>query len=181
MKKFILFLFVAAGLMMTSTVAMAQKIGYISSEDVIPFMPEAKKADSALKEYEAFLNLQGDEYAKEYYRLDSIFAADSAKWSPAVKQVKKDALIKAFTTVQQWNQTAQQMYQQEQQKQIAPLQKKAYDAIQAVAKEAAYTYVLDKSVIIVAPPGDDLSPLVKKKLGIKETAAPAGGIAPKKN
>ncbi len=181
MKKFILFLFAAAGLTMTSTVASAQKIGYVSSEDVIPFMPEAKKADSTLKEYEAALNVQGDEYAKEYYRQDSIFAADSNKWTPAVKQVKKENLIKAFTTVQQWNQEAQQRYQQKQQELIQPLQKKAYDAIQAVAKEAGYAYVVDKSVIIVAPPADDISGLVRKKLGIKEPAPANPNPAAKKN
>lgn len=179
MKKFILSLFAVAGLLMTSTVVSAQKIGYISSDDILPYMPEARKADSSLKEYEAALASQGDEYAKEYYRQDSIYAADSAKWSPAVKQVKKENLVKAFQQVQAWNQEAQQRYQAKQQELIQPLQKKAYDAIQAVAKETGYTYVFDKSTMIVAPPSDDMAPLVRKKLGIKEPAPAKPAAAPK--
>jgi outer membrane protein len=179
MKKFILSFFAVAGLLMTSTVVSAQKIGYISSDDILPYMPEARKADSALKEYEGALSIQGDEYAKEYYRLDSIYAADSAKWSQAVKQVKKENLIKAFQQVQAWNQEAQQRYQAKQQELIQPLQKKAYDAIQAVAKEAGYAYVFDKTAMIVAPPSDDMAPLVRKKLGIKEPAPAKPAAAPK--
>jgi outer membrane protein len=39
-----------------------------------------------------------------------------------------------------------------------------------VAKENGYTYVFNSAegLILVAPPSDDILPLVKKKLGIKE-------------
>lgn len=182
MKKFIFSSFAIMAMLFVAGSATAQKIGYISSEDLLPYMPEAKKADSALKEYESYLSLQGDEYAKEYYRLDSIFGADSAKWTPNIKQVKKEGLVKAFQTVQTWNQQAQQMYQQKQQEVIQPLQKKAFEAIQLVAKEAGYTYVLDKTAMIVAPPADDLAPLVRKKLGIKDPAPrPSPAAMPGKN
>lgn len=180
MKKTLLSLFVTVALVMCASLASAQKIGYISSDDILQYMPEAKKADSALKEFEAALSFQGDDYAKEYYRLDSIFAKDSGTWTPAVKEVKKSKLVEAFQKVQSWNQEAQQLYQRKQQEVIQPLQKKAFDAVQIVAKEAGYTYVLDKSVMIVAPPADDLAPLVRKKLGIKEPA-PVNPPKPKTN
>ena len=48
------------------------------------------------------------------------------------------------------------------------------DAIKAVADEKKYTYILDNSSVIVGPPGDDILPLVKAKLGVKEMPAPAG-------
>ena len=93
MKKFFFSLIAIAGLMLSYTTSSAQKIGYVHSDDLLPYMPEAKKADSALKEYEAALADQGDDYAKEYYKQDSLFAADSAKWTPAVRQVKKENLV----------------------------------------------------------------------------------------
>ena len=66
------------------------------------------------------------------------------------------------------------MYQQEAQKKIAPIKSKALESIRAVAKENGYAYILDVNSVIVGPPGDDVIALVKKKMGIKDTPAPAG-------
>jgi outer membrane protein len=55
------------------------------------------------------------------------------------------------------------------------------EAIKAVAKESNYAYVLDANSVLVGPPGEDVLPLVKKKLGIVDkAAAPAkpAGTAP---
>ena len=71
---------------------------------------------------------------------------------------------------------AQEMYQEEAQRKITPIRAKAMDAIRVVAKENGYTYIFDVNAVIVAPPGDDVLALVKKKLGIKDQV-PA---APKK-
>ena len=57
-------------------------------------------------------------------------------------------------------------YAQKQQDLIAPIQKKAVDAVQTVARENGYAYVISKDALLVSPPADDLLPLVKKKLGI---------------
>jgi outer membrane protein len=90
-----------------------------------------------------------------------------------MKEIKKNELIELYQKVQNWNQQAQEMYQQEAQKKIQPLRTKALEAIRAVAKESNYSYILDVNSVIVGPPGDDVLALVKKKLGIKETPAPA--------
>jgi outer membrane protein len=44
---------------------------------------------------------------------------------------------------------------------------KAKKATTEVAKENGYSLVLDKAQLLVSPSGDDLLPLVKKKLGLK--------------
>ena len=64
-------------------------------------------------------------------------------------------------------QQAQQLYQQKQQELIAPIQKKAIEAVNAVAKEHGYGYVLTKEALLVSPPAEDMLPLVKAKLGIR--------------
>ena len=72
-----------------------------------------------------------------------------------------------YAKLQGYNQQASQMLDQKKQELLAPVQKRAADAIQAVAKENGYVYVLEKDVLHVYPSNDDLLPLVKKKLGIK--------------
>jgi outer membrane protein len=49
---------------------------------------------------------------------------------------------------------------------LEPLYRKAIEGIQAVAKESGYAYVYTKDALIVAPPADDLLPLVAKKLNL---------------
>lgn len=170
-------LIIAFVLAFSTFAASAQnKIGYISTEDLISDMPEAEKADAELKEYQTALAQQGQDMMKELNAKDSIFVKDSVKLSPTMKEIKRNELIALYQKVQNWNQQAQDLYQQEAQKKIAPLRVKALDAIKAVAKENNYTYIFDMNSIIVAPPGDDVLHLVKKKLGIKETAP----TAPKK-
>ncbi len=182
-----LFLTLGTALLL-STAAMAQqktasaptKIGYISTDELIGVMPEAEKADAELKDYQTSLAQQGQDLMKELNDKDSLFVRDSARLSPSMKEIKKNELVALYQRVQSWNQEAQELYQQEAQKKIAPLRSKAMDAIKAVAQENGYTYILDENSVIVGPPGDDVLGLVKKKLGIKDTPAAAPAPAGKK-
>ncbi|HMO62281.1 MAG TPA: OmpH family outer membrane protein [Ferruginibacter sp.] len=164
-------IFSVLGLMDAATAQ--TKIGYISTEELIGSMPEAEKANGQLQDYQTSLQEQGNEYLRELSEKDSVFQADSSKYSQATKELKRNDLIALYQKVQGWNQTMQQLLQQKTQELLVPLRSKAFEAIKAVAKESGYAYVLDESAILVGPPGDDLLPLVKKKLGIKEKTAPA--------
>ncbi len=173
MKKLLVVVFMAFSALGSSA---QQKIGYINTDELIGAMPEAEKADSELKEYQSSLAQQGQDMMNELNNKDSLFVKDSAKLSPSMREIKKNELIALYQRVQNWNQQAQEMYQQEAQKKIAPLRTKAMDAIKLVAKENGYAYILDVNSVIVGPPGDDVLELVKKKLKIKETVPGVPGI-----
>jgi outer membrane protein len=171
MKKFLVVVVMALG----AFAANAQnKIGYISPDELIGVMPEAEKADAELKAYQGELAERGQDLMKDLSAKDSIFVKDSSKLTPTMRNIKRQELIELYQKVQGWQNQAQEMYNAEAQKKIAPIRVKAMDAIKAVAKENGYSYVLDVNGVIVAPPGDDLLPLVKKKLNIKDTPVPAG-------
>ena len=169
MKKIIVAGVMALGIFNASA---QTKIGYVSTDELIGVMPEAEKADAELKDYQASLALQGQDMMKDLGNKDSLFVRDSAKLSASMKEIKRNELIALYQKVQGWQNQAQEMYQQRAQEKIAPIRSKAMDAIRVVAKENGYSYVLDINAVIVAPPGDDILPLVKRKLGIKD-AAPA--------
>ncbi|RYY49243.1 MAG: OmpH family outer membrane protein [Chitinophagaceae bacterium] len=173
MKKLIVAAVMALGVFNASA---QSKIGYISTDELIGIMPEAEKADNELKAYQAELAQNGQDLMKDLSNRDSLFVKDSAKLSASMKEIKRKELITLYQRVQNWQNEAQEMYNQEAQKKIAPIRLKAMDAIKAVAKENGYSYVLDINSVIVAPPGDDLLKLVMKKLNIKEpVATPAAG------
>jgi outer membrane protein len=102
---------------------------------------------------------------------DSLFVLDSLKLTSEQKDVRRKELFSLYKEVQGFNQTARTALQKKQEELMQPVRKKAYDGISAVSKENKYTYVLDINSIIIAPPGDNILALVKKKLGIV-TAAP---------
>ncbi|HYE54360.1 MAG TPA: OmpH family outer membrane protein [Chitinophagaceae bacterium] len=169
MKKLVTLCLLAVGLMAASHVNAQTKIGYISIQELIVAMPEFKKADTALAEFQNALNQQYADMVQEFNQKDSLLASkDTAKYTKAQLEVKRRDLGQLYLKLQGWNQQAQQLYQGKEQELLTPVQKKAMDAISAVAKESGFTYVFSREALVVPPPtGDDLLPLVKKRLGIK--------------
>ncbi|WP_290794404.1 OmpH family outer membrane protein [Flavihumibacter sp. UBA7668] len=168
MKKVLSVLMVALGLVAFNHSAQAQtKIGYISFNEIVALMPEAKKADSSLVQFRDALIQSAQEKETALNEAITKFNADSAKMTQAVKDVKRKELQQKLTELQGEEQRIQQELQKRQEELSEPIQKKAMDAVQAVAKESGYTYVFPKEYMIVSPPADDLLPLVKKKLGLK--------------
>jgi hypothetical protein len=47
-----------------------------------------------------------------------------------------------------------------------PIQRKAEHAIALVARDKSYAYVFEKDNLHFYPPGDDILPLVRKRLGL---------------
>ena len=167
MKK-LKMLAVVVGLLIAGSGVNAQtKIGYIDAETVLYLMPEAAKIDSLVRIY------QQDTVGKEYSSLmatytykDSIFR-DSVHPAPtAVKEQIGKELGQLVQTLQNWQQIAQEAVQNKQSQLLAPVMKKIQDAIQSVAKEKGYTYVVSRESIIVAPETDNLLQAVAKKLNV---------------
>ena len=177
MKKFLTILFISAGIFGFSTKTNAQKIGYISADEIIQLMPEAATVQQQLDQYQQSLYQNAQE--KQAALNDAIqkFVKDSATMSASLKEVKRADLQKQSQELAGENQRIQNEFEQKRQELSAPIQKKLQDAIEAVAKENGYTYVMPKEALIVMPPSSDIGPLVIKKLGLKQ---PAAGTTPAK-
>ena len=169
MKKIVILGVAVISLAVAGNSAKAQtKIGFISLADVITAMPEYKKADTSLADFQSALGQNFEDMKKEFNEQDSLLnSKDTVKYTKAQLELKRKNLGEMYLKLQGWQQQAQQMYQQKQQDLITPIQKKAVETVQAVAKENGYAYVLSKEALFVSPPADDLLPLVKKKLGLK--------------
>ncbi|MDB5251830.1 MAG: OmpH family outer membrane protein [Flaviaesturariibacter sp.] len=164
--------------------ASAQKTGYISLDQIVGLMPEVAKLDTVMQRFQAdSLNPQYAYMITEYQRKDSIAnGKDSLKTPSAVRAQIRQELEGMAYQIQNWQSIAQNAMQGKQNELLEPIYKKAMAALNAVAKENGYTYVLNKESLLVAPPGDDLLPLVAKRLNIKLPggAATPAGPTPKK-
>ena len=147
------------------------KTGYVSIDEVVQLMPDYKKATAEMAQYDSALQINYGETLKELNRQDSMFKVDSVKMTMATKTAKKEQMKKLLVELQGYEQNYQQQMQQKQEELMAPVAQKANQLIADVAKANGYTYVFRKEALIVSPEGDDILPLIKKKLG--GTVAPA--------
>ena len=180
MKKLLLGAVMALGIMSASAQA---KIGYINTDDLMASMPESAKLQTDLNEYQASLQQQGLALQKEADSKRDQYFLDSIKLSPSMKEIRRNDLVKLYSRLQNYDQEAQEEAQKYAQTKIAPVRTKALEAIKTVAKERGYTYVIDNAttLLLVMPQGDDLLPMVKTKLGIKDAPPALGGTKPAGN
>ncbi len=173
-------LIIVAAALVTGFGASAQKTGYISLDQVVRLMPEVGKIDTLLQRYQAdSLNPQFNYMVSEYTRKDSMVnSKDSSKTPAAVRAQIRQELEGMAYQIQNWQQIVQNALQGKQNELLEPIYMKAMNALNAAAKEGGYSYVYNKEALLVAPPADDLLPLVAKKLNIKLPPVTAGA-APK--
>jgi outer membrane protein len=176
MKKSFSVMLFALGLVAAGEVNAQSKIGYISSQELVSVMPETRKADSSLQEYRNALIQNATEKQNAFYAAVEKYNKDSATLSTSVKAVKRNELTKMGQELGGEEERIQQQLQQRQQELLGPINRKAYEAVQTVAKDNGYGYIFEKEALLVAPPGDDILPLVAKKLNIKLPSA--GGTTP---
>ena len=170
-------LFVVVAIVSICSSAYAQKYGHINTSELLVSMPETKKTQEKLQKMQDSLNNSYSEMIKEYREKDSVIRLDSAKWTPAKKDIKFKEFQELGEALQNYSTAAQQYLQQKEQEMFEPIQKIAREAIQTVAKANGYTYVFNAEALLVSPEADNILALVKKHLKIGD-AAPAS--APKK-
>ena len=144
------------------------KIGHINSNELLAAMPERETIQKDIEEYAAQLTTTMDAMRKEYESK----VADFQSKQDVMTDIIRDNKIKEITDLEkritEFQKTAQADLQKKEEKLLQPIIDKAKQAIDDVAKENSYTYVLDSSmgVVLYSIESDDLLPLVKKKLGI---------------
>jgi len=145
------------------------KIGHISADQVVGLMPERAKIDTLLQRFQNdSLNTTLNELIADYGYKDSLLnKTDTSKMPASVKAQIRGELQNLAYQVQNWQSISNQVMQNKQQQLYQPIYRRVSEAINAVAKEKGYAYIFTSEALIVAPPSDDILPLVAQKLGIK--------------
>lgn len=154
-----------------STTAMAQKgpkIGHINSNDLLTAMPERATIQKSLEDHANQLKVTLDAMQKEYKTKISEFQGKQDVMTEVIKNSKIKEITDLEKRITEFQQTAEEDLQKKEQDLLQPIIDKAKTAINDVAKENGYTYILDSSVgvVLFSVESDDILPAVKKKLGI---------------
>ncbi|MBO7219585.1 MAG: OmpH family outer membrane protein [Alistipes sp.] len=180
MKK--LFILIAA-ILGVGTVS-AQKFARINVQEVVTVMPEFAEAEKNLEAFGKDLQEQMEQIQVEFNNKLADFQKNQATMAASIKQMKQQELEQLQQRYAEFQQIAQQDFQKKQAELLEPVQKKAQDAINSVAKTNGYVVVFDTSVQTLAYLDEaqvvDIAPLVKKALGITEQPAAAATAAPAK-
>jgi outer membrane protein len=153
------------------------KIGYISVDNMVSLMPEALSLDSVLGHYQSdTLNPKYAELVTLYKYKDSINRDTVHRAPESVRKQITAELPGLIYQIQNWDQIAQRATENKQNALLAPAYRKVYEALKAVAKEKGYTHVANREAFLIAPDGDDLTPMVAAKLKIKLPAQMPIGI-----
>lgn len=156
-----------AFLLLTVAAASAQKIGHLNGRELLMMMPDR----AAIEEQ---INAQTAEMEKtivamqDDYKLRVEEFQQHPEWSNEVKNEKYNAIIKLEKDMKDFTATAEAELEKKETELLAPVYAKIQEAIQAVAKENGFSYIIDSSQgVLLYEGGENVLPLVKKKLGIE--------------
>ena len=172
-------LFITLGLTLTANAANAQqKIGSVNTEDVFASLSEVKTIGTTID------NLTKTKQTKLKAAQDK-----EKTLSEANKEAVTKELIAAQTELQGLGKKIEETRAQaakdisaKQNEMLTPLQKKVRDVIFAVAKEKNLSYVFDTAAqesnnLLYTDGSEDITAIVKSKLGATATAAKPAGKA----
>ena len=155
-----------------STAATAQKtakIGHINSNELLTAMPERAAVQKDLEAYANELKVTLDVMRKEYDTKVADFQSKQDVMTDLIKNTKISEITDLEKRITEFQQTAEADLQKKEQSLLQPIIDKAKTAIDDVAKENGYTYVLDSSVgvVLFSVDSDNILAKVKTKLGIQ--------------
>ena len=174
MKKFLGLTLLAVAMLGIST-ASAQKMARINMQEIVVAMPEFTQAQKNLELFGQELQHQMEELQVEFNKKLAEYEKGQATMVASVKQMKQQELQQLQQRFAEFQQFAQQDFQKKEAELLEPVQQKAQDAINKIAKANGFTVVFNTAVpsLIYFDESHlvDIAPLVKKELGIVEKPA----------
>ena len=171
MKKLIILIAAVLGVCSVS----AQKLARVNLQDIVVAMPEFEEAQKNLEAFGKDLQEQMEQIQVEFNNKLADFQKNQATMAASIKQMKQQELEQLQQRFAEFQQIAQQDFQKKEAELLEPVQKKAQDAVNKIAKAGGYIAVFNTSIPSLAYFDEaqltDIAALVKKELGIVEKPA----------
>ena len=152
-------------------IAQSQKIGYLNSVVLLQEIPEVKQANANLEALQKQLQKKGQGMVEELQKKYAEIQRKEQQGELSPKQMEEEAIKirEEENKIAQYEQDMQKQISEKQQTLLQPILDRVNTMIADVAKEHGYKYILDASsgVILFADDSDDITELVKGKLGVQ--------------
>jgi outer membrane protein len=152
--------------------AQTLKFGHVDLNEVFTEMPEFNNIQKTLDDETSKLEMQFTVMREELQKLESEYAKNREKLTAQQRQEKEKEYTEMAEKVQAFFTNAQQSLKQKQQELQTPVLDKLLKAVQAVGDEEGFLYIFQinserELTLYRSQKSVDVTPLVKKKLGVK--------------
>jgi len=147
------------------------KFGHLDFAKLYGMMPEL---DSVKGVFDAYNKSVQEQYAAMQTELENKFMdyqANASSLSEIIRSTKEAEINDLKERMDAFEKKATEDLQAKEAELTTPVIDRAKKAVQEVAKENGYTYIFNSSegLLLYAEPSDDITEMVKAKLGIKGT------------
>lgn len=152
----------------TSTIVKAQKFATVDLLGILNVMPEKKKADADIQ---IFLDGKQAELQKKVNESQALlqkYTTEAPTKTAEENKAREGELQKLQDELDAMKQQTQKELTLKQDAVFNPIEKKINDAVEKVAAAKSYDFILDtNSTVFLYKKGFDVTPEVKKELGLK--------------
>jgi outer membrane protein len=169
MKNILTFI-LAAVLMSISVTALPQKalkLGHVDINELMSALPQRDSAAAILDKESKELQSTYEEMTVEYNKLYDDYEKGLPKYSDLIKKTKETELMDKQKRLQEFEQNATSTLQKRNTELLQPILDKILKAVEKVATDSAFTYILDVSkgsVVYSSKESRNMNPLVLKIL-----------------
>jgi outer membrane protein len=169
MKSLLTSLFVTGFLYisMTSYSQIQLKIGHVNYDEILQALPERDSAKAVLEKETKEMQAAFVQLTAAYNQLYDDYQKGVSSYSASVKKTKEDELIDKQRRLSEFEQNAKTTLQNRNTELVTPIIEKINKAINKVATENGFTYILDiskGSVVFVSKESQNITQLVLKIL-----------------
>jgi len=153
-----------------SLMAQEVKLGHVNSQEILTLMPERAVIEKTINDLQSQWEKELVKMREEYYAKVKEFQDKQATMPESIKSARQGEISEIEQRISTFNQTATTDLQKKQQELFTPVIDKVKKAINEVGSENGYLYIFDlstQSIIYQSPKSNDVTPQVKKKLGLK--------------
>ncbi len=146
----------------------AQKFGYLNSAAVLSEMPEIKQADSSLEALQKQLQKKGQQMVEDYQRKAQELQQkiQDGNITPRQQEEEVAKIKQEEDKIAQFEQDMMKQLNDKRTELMQPIYDRVNQAIKDVASENGYQFIFDSNVLLYAEESQDVSTLVKTKLGL---------------
>lgn len=178
MRKLVLLLVLGLGTFVSQAQTASSKIGSADIGYIFSQLPEMKQIETELKSTQTQLKNQIDGKYQEFQKKLADYNANLNTMLEAVRQNTERELQQMQQNLEKLQADAQTSISTKETQLMEPVQKKIGNAINEVAKENGFTFIINsqvaqQDVILYGDEKMDISDLVLKKLGITPKPATA--------
>ena len=172
------FAFLATLTILCSSGQTPQKIGHADWEYIFSQLPEYKQIENELRTFETHLQNQLKTKREEIETKYKAYTVLAANTPDAIRKDKESELAYLQENIQKFQQDAQISMQKKQNDLVSPIFIKVGKAIEAVALENGFSYIINPEmigggdVLLFTDEKYNVSNLVLKKLGIELSKEP---------